>query len=89
MILLCNLSSSYMNLWVHFLTVRVPKPVEESNHFDSDTELEDEIEEVDEDKTESEEEEEEEPAVRNIARSSRHRGKDIVSRSRCKIYRYT
>lgn len=55
--------------------VRVPKPVEESNHFDSDTELEDEIEEVDEDKTESEEEEEEEPAVRNIARSSRHRGK--------------
>lgn len=57
--------------------------MEESNHFDSDTELEDEIEEVDEDKTESEEEEEEEPAVRNIARSSRHRGKDIVCRSRC------
>nr|XP_022292305.1 bromodomain and WD repeat-containing protein 3-like isoform X1 [Crassostrea virginica] len=54
---------------------RVPKPVEESNHFDSDTELEDEVEEVDEDKTESEEEEEEEPAVRNIARSSRTRGK--------------
>lgn len=80
---------SYINLWVLFLTVRVPKPVEESNHFDSDTELEDEIEEVDEDKTESEEEEEEEPAVRNIARSSRHRGKDIVCRSRCKMYRYT
>lgn len=69
--------------------MRVPKPVEESNHFDSDTELEDEIEEVDEDKTESEEEEEEEPAVRNIARSRRHRGKDIVCRSRCRMYRYT
>lgn len=74
---------SYINPMVLFLTVRVPKPVEESNHFDSDTELEDEIEEVDEDKTESKEEEEEEPAVRNIARSSRHRGKDIVCRSRC------
>lgn len=76
---------SYINPMVLFLTVRVPKPVEESNHFDSDTELEDEIEEVDEDKTESEEEDEEEPAVRNIARSSRHRGKDIpvVCRSRC------
>lgn len=83
------MSISYINLWVLFLTVRVPKPVEESNHFDSDTELEDEIEEVDEDKTESEEEEEEEPAVRNIARSSRHRGKDIVCRSRCRMYRYT
>lgn len=77
------MTTSYINLWVLFLTVRVHKPMEESNHFDSDTELEDEIEEVDEDKTESEEEEEEEPAVRNIARSSRHRGKDIVCRSRC------
>lgn len=83
------MTTSYINLWVLFPTVRVPKPVEESNHFDSDTELEDEIEEVDEDKTESEEEEEEEPAVRNIARSSRHRGKDIVCRSRCRMYRYT
>lgn len=77
------MSISYINPMVLLLTVRVPKPMEESNHFDSDTELEDEIEEVDEDKTESEEEEEEEPAVRNIARSSRHRGKDIVCRSRC------
>lgn len=83
------MSITYINPMVLFLTVRVPKPVEESNHFDSDTELEDEIEEVDEDKTESEEEEEEEPAVRNIARSSRHRGKDIVCRSRCRMYRYT
>lgn len=83
------MTTSYINLWVLFLTVRVPKPVEESNHFDSDTELEDEIEEVDEDKTESEDEEEEEPAVRNIARSSRHRGKDLVCRSRYRMYRYT
>lgn len=83
------MTTSYINLWVLFFTVRVPKPVEESNHFDSDTELEDEIEEVDEDKTESEEEEEEEPAVRNIVRSSRHRGKDIVCRSRYRMYRYT
>lgn len=80
------MSISYINPMVLFPTVRVPKPVEESNHFDSDTELEDEIEEVDEDKTESEEEE---PAVRNIARSSRHRGKDIVCRSRYRMYRYT
>lgn len=64
---------------VSFFTARVPKPVEESNHFDSDTELEDEVEEVDEDKTESEEEEEEEPAVRNIARSSRTRGQYKVN----------
>lgn len=75
----------YINFMVFFFIVRVFKLVEESNYFDLDIELEDEIEEVDEDKIESEEEE---SVVRNIVRLSRYRGKDIVCRLRCRMYRY-